>query len=48
MLGLGSVLRAWWYPPQGISQENILLYSGSFPFVHHTRSLVDDSFVLDR
>ena len=35
--GFGSLLRSGLRPHRGLSQENLPLYLGFFPFVHNAR-----------
>ena len=35
--GFWSLLRSWWRPQRGISQEKLPLYLGFFQFVHNAR-----------
>jgi len=37
MEGGWSLLRAWWRPHRGISQDNLPRYVGFFELVHHVR-----------
>jgi transposase-like protein len=37
MEGLWSLLRSWWRPHRGISQEKLPDYLGFFQFVHNAR-----------
>ena len=37
MEGFWSLLRSWWRPHRGISQENLPLYLGFFEFIHNVR-----------
>lgn len=37
MEGFWSLLRSWWRPHRGISQEKLPLYLGFFEVVHNAR-----------